>query len=454
MKLCPYPRYKVSGVQWLGDVPAHWNGRRLRDVAQLINGYPFDSELFGIGEGVPLVRIRDIYSHSTEVTWTADPVQEVRINDGDILVGMDGDFNVAWWRGGSALLNQRVCCLRAKDGSLRQKFLYYCLPYPLKALNDITYSTTVKHLSSIDVSKFRFYLPPWREQIAIEHFLDCKISKLDRLISQKRSLIEKLQEKRTALISQTVTRGLPPEAARAAGLDPHPKLKPSGVGWIGDIPEHWKAGKIRRFARMKTGHTPSRQHPEYWEDCTIPWFTLADVWQLRDQQQDFLGETTEKISELGLQNSAAKLLPAGTVILSRTASVGFSGIMPQPMATSQDFWNWICGKELLPKYLLYVFRAMKEEFNCLIMGSTHQTIYQADAAALSTCLPPISEQQLIVAFLDDETKKIDRMVAAVEAAISRLQEYRAALIAAAVTGKIDLREAGAASEPAELAAAG
>jgi type I restriction enzyme S subunit len=94
----------------------------------------------------------------------------------------------------------------------------------------------------------------------------------------------------------------------------YPKYKPTGVGWVCEIPEHWEAGNLRRFAQMKTGHTPSRNEPEYWDDCDIPWFTLADVWQLRDGRQTYLGDTKEKISRLGLMNSAAELLPAGTVV--------------------------------------------------------------------------------------------------------------------------------------------
>jgi type I restriction enzyme S subunit len=108
-----------------------------------------------------------------------------------------------------------------------------------------------------------------------------------------------------------------------------------------------------------------------------------------------LDETKEKISEAGLKNSAAELLPSGTVILSRTASVGFSGIMPVPMATTQDFWNWICGKKLTPEYLLLLFRSMKQDFTRLTMGSTHKTIYQPDAASFVVCVPPIPEQEAI-----------------------------------------------------------
>ena len=116
-------------------------------------------------------------------------------------------------------------------------------------------------------------------------------------------------------------------------------MKPSGLGWVGDIPRDWDVAKICLVARLESGHTPSRQHPEYWipDECTIPWLSLADVWQVRPGIQEYVGETSEKISPLGMANSAARLLPAGTVVLSRTASVGFAGIMSQPMATTQDF---------------------------------------------------------------------------------------------------------------------
>jgi type I restriction enzyme, S subunit len=173
---------------------------------------------------------------------------------------MDGDFNVARWRGGSALLNQRVCCLRAKERTLRQRFLYYCLPYPLKALNDVTYWTTVKHLSSLDLLRFRFNLPPVEEQLVIERFLDNETARIDDLISKKRTLIERLQEKRRTLISRVVTRGLPPDAARAAGLNPQLKLKPSDIDWIGEIPEHWSVSLLRRVGdRIQTGARRQRR---------------------------------------------------------------------------------------------------------------------------------------------------------------------------------------------------
>lgn len=191
---------------------------------------------------------------------------------------------------------------------------------------------------------------------------------------------------------------------------------------------------------MKTGHTPSRSKPEYWENVTIPWFTLADVWQLRDGRRVHLGDTANQISELGLANSAAELLPAGTVVLSRTASVGFSGVMPRPMATSQDFWNWICGPDLMPEYLNYQFKAIAPALRALNMGSTHQTIYQRDAAGIEIVVPPLPQQHAIVEYLDRETARIDTLIDEQQRLIEMLRERRKAAATSELGARVGLGE--------------
>ena len=269
-------------------------------------------------------------------------------------------------------------------------------------------------------------LPPPGTQRKIVRFLDEKMARIDGLIEKKHSLLDRLAEKRQALITRAVTKG----------LDPDTTLKPSGIDWLGDIPAHWATGNIRRFARMRTGHTPSRSNTEYWDNCTIPWVALTDVWQLRDGTRWYVEETTEKISEIGLANSAAELLPTNTVIFSRTASVGYSGIMPQPMATTQDFWNWVCGPKLTPEYLLLLFRSMTQKFEESTSGSTHKTIYQGIAAGLRICVAPIGEQKEIASFVFDRAAGIDALTKEVRCSIENLLEYRAALITAAVTGGV------------------
>jgi type I restriction enzyme S subunit len=424
----PYATYKNSGVEWLGTIPASWKTVRVTEVGSLLNGYPFDSEFFVRSDGIPLVRIRDLNGVETEVNYIGPVIQSAWIDHGDVIVGMDGDFNVARWRGQRALLNQRMCCLRPRKG-FDPAFIAYLLPFPLGVINDLTYSTTVKHLSSVDVRKIQLGAPGGDEQRAIAKFLDGETTRIDTLVAKEERLIELLQEKRLAVITRSITKGIDPKAV----------MKDSGVQWLGEIPAHWEVKRTKFAARLRSGHTPSRQHPEYWQGCTIPWFGLADVWQIRDGEIEYVTDTAEKISEIGLANSAARLLPKDTVMLSRAASVGFSAIMGVDMATTQDFVNWVCGSTLRPEYLLYVFRSMQHEFHRLTMGSTHQTIYMPDVGNFFTPIPPIQEQDRIVIYVRERIRRVDALVVKVRHAINRLKELRTALISAAVTGKIDVR---------------
>ncbi len=455
MKFSAYPKYKASGVEWLGDVPEHWEVKRLKTSATCwisnVDKVPAEDEL-----PVRLCNYTDVYYHDhitpdmglMETTATADEIRRFGLQVGDVVMTKDSESwddiavpALVMETAPDLVCGYHLAIVRSRKNVLSGGYLLRA--FQACAINQqfqVAASGVTRYgLPKASIGDAWISLPPLLEQQAIAEFLDRETGRMDRLMAKKRELIERLKEKRTALISRTVTHGLPPAAARAAGFPENPPLKPSGLDWLGDIPAHWACGNLRRFAKMRTGHTPSRNEPDYWADCTIPWFTLADVWQLRDGKKKYLGETKEMISELGLANSAAELLPPGTVIFSRTASIGFSGIMPTPMATTQDFWNWICGPKLNPEYLLMLFRAMGQVFDRLTSGSTHKTIYQPDAASLSIPVPPLPEQTAIATYLDAEAAKLDALVAKVETAIERLQEYRTALITAAVTGKIDVR---------------
>jgi type I restriction enzyme, S subunit len=320
-----------------------------------------------------------------------------------------------------------LLCLRPSE-RVQARYLFYVLTSFgfIDAIDSHSFGSKMPRADWETIGHQPLPFPPLETQQRIARFLDEKTARIDALIEKKQALLERLSEKRQALITRAVTKGLNPDVP----------MKPSGVAWADLIPAHWDSGNIRRFALMKTGHTPSRSVAEFWDDCTIPWFTLADVWQIRDGTRWHLGETSENISELGLENSAAELLPAGTVILSRTASVGFSGIMPVPMATSQDFWNWICSPKLLPEYLLLQFRAMADEFELSTNGSTHKTIYQGVAAGLRVCVPPMDEQHRIAQFVRARTDEIDLVRGKVKCSLDRLLSYRSALITAAVTGQL------------------
>lgn len=439
----PYPAYKDSGVEWLGRVPEHWEVRPLGYEIELLTGYAFPSEKFDFEDGTPLVRGDNVTEGA--LRWgekarfwqqMAPELDRFLLEERDVLIGMDGskvgkNYAMVTAADLPLLLVQRVARLRA-IGGVTSNFIYRLIGSPLfRAWVDLVRTDpAIPHISPKDISSFPIPVPSLAEQGAVLAHLDRETARIDALIEKKTRFIELLREKRQALITHAVTKG----------LDPNVKMKDSGVEWLGVVPEHWDVLQLRHTARLESGHTPSRSKPEYWVDCTVPWFTLADVWQVRSGEQKYVSETSEKVSQLGLDNSSARLLPAGSVFLSRTASVGFPGIMAVDMATSQDFAVWTCTSELSNEYLYYVLLGMKPDFDRLMMGSTHKTIYMPDIEAIRIARPPFDEQRGIVKALSGQLGRFKAVIDKTERSIELLKERRSALITAAVTGQIDLRE--------------
>ncbi|MCP1168933.1 restriction endonuclease subunit S, partial [Limimaricola sp. ASW11-118] len=396
----------------------------------LMNGYPYKSDGFNlIGDGRPVVRIRDLLGEGLPTSYSGIDGQQFVVKNGDLVIGMDGDFNCVFWKKGEALLNQRVAALKQKKKSKTiSRFAFYQIPIALKVINDLTPASTVKHLASSDISALRLPCPDLDVQKAIADFLDRETARIDALVEKKRRFSELILEREEASFLRAVT-----------GKDEDGSFSPSGCDWIGDLPEGWLAPKFLHVARLESGHTPSRKVPEYWvpEECNKPWVSLADVWQLRSGEIVYLRDTQEKVSDLGLASSSARMLPRGTVVLSRTASVGFAGILDCPMATTQDFVGWIPSRRVRSKFLYYVLRAMKPEFRRLMIGSTHKTIYMPDIRSFRTPLPPLAKQDEIVSKLDASIQTYRKVHSKLMTSVQRLTELRASLITAAVTGQID-----------------
>lgn len=168
-------------------------------------------------------------------------------------------------------------------------------------------------------------------------------------------------------------------------------------------PRNWKWTALSDVAQLESGHTPSRKHPEYWNEG-IPWIGIKDAVDGHGRE---IFETYQHVSRLGLDNSSARLLPERTVCLSRTASVGYVVVMGRSMATSQDFVNWVCGPNLEPDYLKYILLAERDSLLQFASGTTHQTIYYPEAKAFHALLPPVSEQRQILHILESIDRKIE-----------------------------------------------
>lgn len=418
---------------FLGDIPSDWTTGAFRYYVQVREGQvdPKDAAI----EGLDLIAPNHVES-GTGRLLALETAADQGAESGKYLCDA-GDVIYSKIR--PALRKVAVAphdCLCSADmyplkgqNGLTNRFLYwYLLSEPF---SDFAHRESARvampKLNRETLATALVPVPGIQEQERIANFLDVQTGRIDALIAEKDRLSTHLTQSSVDLLHDAVTKGLDRTSLRASGRD-----------WIGDMPAHWSAPYVRFVARLESGHTPSRQHPEYWVDCNIPWFSLADVWQIRDGRREFVTETSEMVSELGLANSSARLLPAGTVMLSRTASVGFSAVMGVPMATTQDFVNWVCGPKVLPEYLLYVFRSMSAEFERLKFGSTHATIYMPDVAKFSMPLPPLEEQRAIVHAARTMKAKMDELRELASAEAERLREYRSSLISAAVTGALNI----------------
>ena len=435
-----YPEYRDSGVEWLGDIPEHWEVRRLGAVGR-ITKCSGGTKAHDVPEGTPCVRYGDLYTHhdssiarSRAFVSAEHAAAYSTIRYGDLLFAASGETIDEIGKSSVNLMDREALCggdiiLLRPAIPVQARFLGYTTnaPYMTHQKSRLGRGMTILHIYGQQLKNAKMLLPPFPEQQAIADFLDREIAKIDALVEKQQELMRLLGEKRTALIGHTVTKGLDPDVA----------MKDSGVEWLGEIPAHWKMKRVKWVARMESGHTPDKKVDAYWNDGEIPWVSLQDTGRLKNQ--DYISDTGSYTNELGLRNSSARLLPPRSVIFSRDATIGLCAITDRSMAVSQHFIAWICSETVLPEYLLRVFDTMQEELVRLTMGATLRTIGMPDVKTLTTPIPTVLEQHQIVAFVQEETAAIDALIAKVGQAIDRLAEYRTALISAAVTGKIDVR---------------
>lgn len=200
----------------------------------------------------------------------------------------------------------------------------------------------------------------------------------------------------------------------------------------GELPWGWEWASLRRLARQETGHTPSRKRPEWWGG-DVPWIGIKDA---NIHHGQVINETLQTTNEDGLANSSARLLPAGTVCLSRTASVGYVTMMGRPMATSQDFATWTCSDALVPEYLMYALMSEGEDIRRFGEGSTHTTIYFPEIRAFHIKLAPLEEQHEIVRKIRVAFVAIDRMTEGAMRAAHLLDRLDERLLAKAFRGEL------------------
>jgi type I restriction enzyme, S subunit len=437
MSLASYPAYKPSGVAWLGDVPAHWELKRLRFIAQL---NPSKSEVAELDKStevsfLPMECIGEDGSIVLEQTRMISQVETgyTFFKDGDVTIAK---ITPCFENGKGAVMQgllesigfgtTELVVVRPIVNHSTSHFLHYLFvsPFFRKTGEGAMYGAGgQKRISDDFVRNFATAVPPVEEQTTIAQFLDFETGKIDALIAEQERLIALLAEKRQATISHAVTKG----------LNPHAPMKPSGVAWLGDVPKHWEVKAIKRLSPVQRGASPRPiEDPKFFDDDgEYAWVRISDV----SSSNGILYETTQRLSSLG-SSLSVKINPK-EIFISIAGTVG-KPCISAIKACIHDGFVYFPQLKIPPIFLYRIFEA-GVCYAGLGKFGTQLNLNTETIGNIKIALPPAGELNELINFIDDAINDIDTLQAEAHSTIALLKERRTALISAAVTGKIDVR---------------
>ena len=431
-----YPKYKDSGVEWLGEVPEHWTAIPAKRLGRLKAGTGFPHERQGIeGEELSFHKVnalaqadRNGFLLPSENTISRDIAKEL----GAFVFPRS---TIVFAKVGAALLLGRIRVLKlaacldnnmmglvVHQNEASVDFLRHAMT--LVRFDLIANPGAVPSLNEGQIGDFRLAIPPLSEQAAIAAFLDRETAKIDMLIAEQQRLIELLKEKRQAVISHAVTKGLNPDAP----------MKDSGIEWLGEVPAHWHVRSFQRCVFVAEGQVDP-EDPAYSAMSLIA--------------PNHIESATGRLFEL---ESASDQGAISGKYLCRAGDVVYSKIRPALRKVCLAPGNCLCSADMYPlrahsgltnNFLFWWI--LSEQFSAFAILESQRVampkINRESLKEVMLVLPPQKEQQEIADFLFDETKRIDALTTEAQRAIDLLQERRTALISAAVTGQIDIRAA-------------
>ena len=425
----PYPEYRDSGVEWLGQVPAHWSAKRLKFLAPAriskLDTKPDDAVYVGLEHIEPWTGRLLLESQPASVDSIVSSFAA-----GDVLLGKLRPYLAKAARPAfDGVCTGEILPLRPIHGCI-QSYMMYCLlnaPY-VRWLDSLTYAAKMPRVNPDQVGNSLVPLPPESEQLAIARFLDHETARIDGLVARRERLIELLQEKRAALITHAVTRG----------LDPSVPMKDSGVDWMGEIPKHWHLQRLKRVSPEITVGVVVNPS-SYVRTEGVPFLYGSDI-----QEGRIVVDAARRMSEEDSKSLNKSCLRAGDLVSVRVGAPGVTAVVPPELAgancaslvivrhaASFDS-NWLC-------YAMNS-RLVRYQVELVQYGAAQEQFNVAHAVEFFVLMPSLREQNEITKILDHETGRIDALIARIRKAVDALQEYRTALISAAVTGKIDVRK--------------
>lgn len=409
-----YPAYKDSGVEWLGEMPGHWVRGSLKNLAWIRNGKDYKDVESSDGE-YPVIGSGGMFSKASHY-----------LHDGEsVLLGRKGTIDKPLYINGRFWTVDTMFYTEVAKGTSAKFLYYYALTIPFGFYST---STALPSMTQGDLLNHPAAIPPEFEQTQIARFLDHETARIDALIEEQQRLIELLMEKRQAVISQAVTKG----------LDPTMPMKDSGVEWLGEVPTHWVVAGLKWFWSV----TDCKHITAEFVDDGIPLASIREV-QSRYVALDNAKQTTEVFYRQLIEGG--RELVAGDLIFSRNATVGEVAQVADwhpPFAMGQDVcvlkkqYEWLSSD-----YMQAVLRSLvvRVQLDNLMIGSTFKRVNVEDIRGVIVPVPPQDEQKIITEYLIRENQIFDSLLSEAQNSIALLQERRSALISAAVTGKIDVR---------------
>ncbi len=437
-----YPAYRDSRVDWLGEIPCHWSLTRLKNlVARLVSGGTPESDNLRYwtdeDHGIPWVAISDM-TRNFRLEVTAKRITEegrwskrLRILPaGTLLYSIYGSLGRVAVLETEAVTNQAILGVVPRESEVLGDYLRWWFDFMQAHVEKLSSSNTQDNLSADRVRNMPIVLPiAIEEQQSIANFLDRETAMIDGLVARKARLIELLQEKRTALITRAVTRG----------LDSNVPMKDSGVEWLGEIPAHWNLKPLKHVSPEITVGVvvnPSK----YVREEGVPFLYGSDISEGR-----IVTDTVRRMSTQDSRRLSKSRLWAGDLVCVRVGAPGVTSVVPPQLSGAN------CASVLIVRqagsfnsqWLCYAMNSRLVRFQVELVqyGAAQEQFNVAHAVGFVVPSGPLSEQRLIAEFLDRETARIDALIAKTRQAIDLLNEFRTTLISAAVTGKIDVREA-------------
>lgn len=441
MQLKLYPKYKDSGIQWIGEIPEGWEVHKLKRISKIETGNTPSKEddRYYINGIFPWIRPDELKEFKPIEASNFYLNEEGKllarmIPKGSILVCCIGSLGKIGIAGVDLATNQQINSVIPNQNKFNPNFARYIIYASQPEYERIGNANVVAILSKNQQGEFFYCLPNIDEQQKIASFLNKKTAKVDVLIEKDNKLIMLLKEKRTALINHAVTEG----------LDPNVKLKDSGISWIGKIPEGWEVRKLKQVTSIMISNVDKKSKPNE-EEVLLCNYNEVYNNEFITSDLSFMNATAsiEQINKFSIKK--------GDVIITKDSESPKDIAVPSLVKENLD--NIICGYHLAlirpnkskikGKYLLRIFQSRKinDQFVISANGVTRFGISTYPIKNSLVIIPPLQEQTAIANFLDKATSKIDKTIEKIEKKIALLGEYKKSLIHHAVTGKIDVREA-------------